>query len=730
MAQKAQIFQTALAGLRFDGAALSSGKVYFYSPGTTTAKTIYVDRNKQTTAANPYTLDSNGRAEIFGDGIYDVVVKTSAGVTKATWENVALQDASVYYDNVENYASLNAAITAIGSTPTRLVINSATTMTGNDTVPATLELDISAAGTIALGAYDLTLNGAVANNGTISGTGGVTIGGAYSGAGTINTSDAISITGSFMPKIGQVFTGAGTVTIGAGSVPEAWPEWWGVDGTADEVQINLAIASITATYGVVALGARTYNLADEVVVPEFVNIVGKGKRATYLKSTGANGRVRFGTKSGAFGANQRGGESGGFRIDGDDVGTDILHIGFVVERTFRDIDVWNSATNGMLIEAAQNCSFFGVDAQHNGTDDTGVGSNVKLDYGAGNNRFFGFEYNRPGKYNVEIVQTTYASPASPVGSFVVPNGNKWYSGVIERWEDADGDGVVHSLGTIYHGAGQNNMFFGTDISAPSLPSAFSIIKMRKDGTGTSSYLHFTECTFSGTQAYATLFDMDGATSAFISGKSYANGHATLFLMGDDARIYLDTMLLTGITTYFTNQAGATIPSYRAVYRRSNREDTLETLRNRTMVSAITTTTPANSITNRSLSGTTFAAGDVLNISFRATVSGTNNTKDVQLHAGDSDSLTSILTEQFSAGQTGVITFDAELVFTDVSGSSNNVRVYWRKYNGATGTTTEGRTLISVDLTTKTFKADVRGWVANASDSITVDYIYFDPYRTR
>jgi hypothetical protein len=224
--------------------------------------------------------------------------------------------------------------------------------------------------------------------------------------------------------------------------------------------------------------------------------------------------------------------------------------------------------------------------------------------------------------------------------------------------------------------------------------------------------------------------MDGATSAFISGKNYANGHATLFLMGDDARIYLDTMLLTGITTYFTNQAGATIPSYRAVYRRSNREDTLETLRNRTMVSAITTTTPANSITNRSLSGTTFAAGDVLNISFRATVSGTNNTKDVQLHAGDSDSLTSILTEQFSAGQTGVLTFDAELVFTDVSGSSNNVRVYWRKYNGATGTTTEGRTLISVDLTTKTFKADVRGWVANASDSITVDYIYFDPYRTR
>jgi hypothetical protein len=86
MATKAQIFFPALSGLRFDGAALALGLVYFYEPGTTTDRAVYTNRNKSSTAANPYTLDANGQAEIFLDGVYDILVKTAAGVTKATWE--------------------------------------------------------------------------------------------------------------------------------------------------------------------------------------------------------------------------------------------------------------------------------------------------------------------------------------------------------------------------------------------------------------------------------------------------------------------------------------------------------------------------------------------------------------------------------------------------------------------------------------------------------------------
>lgn len=159
-APKGQIFQTLLAGLKFDGATLAGGKVYFYSPGTATLKTIYTDRNMATPAANPYTLDSNGQAQIYGAGVYDVKVTTSAGVQKAYWYNVSLTDpTSITTVNITDYASLNAAVTSIGSTPTRLFINTATTVTGSLTIPSTLELEITKAGSINQGTYTITING-------------------------------------------------------------------------------------------------------------------------------------------------------------------------------------------------------------------------------------------------------------------------------------------------------------------------------------------------------------------------------------------------------------------------------------------------------------------------------------------------------------------------------------------------------------------------------------------
>lgn len=53
-----------------NGKPLSSGKVYFYNPGTTTAKTTWQDINKATPNTNPVNLDAGGRALIWGDGTY------------------------------------------------------------------------------------------------------------------------------------------------------------------------------------------------------------------------------------------------------------------------------------------------------------------------------------------------------------------------------------------------------------------------------------------------------------------------------------------------------------------------------------------------------------------------------------------------------------------------------------------------------------------------------------
>src|SRR5882672_2237685 len=64
-----------------NGNPLSSGKVFFYIPSTTSFKTTWQDAAKTIANANPVVLDAGGRAIIYGDGTYRQVVKNSANTT-------------------------------------------------------------------------------------------------------------------------------------------------------------------------------------------------------------------------------------------------------------------------------------------------------------------------------------------------------------------------------------------------------------------------------------------------------------------------------------------------------------------------------------------------------------------------------------------------------------------------------------------------------------------------
>jgi hypothetical protein len=81
-AHAATQFDFLLSQVRTAAGPLPGGRVYFYSPGTLTLKNIWLDKSQTTLAANPYTLDSNGTAMLYGAGGYRVIVKDSAGVTK------------------------------------------------------------------------------------------------------------------------------------------------------------------------------------------------------------------------------------------------------------------------------------------------------------------------------------------------------------------------------------------------------------------------------------------------------------------------------------------------------------------------------------------------------------------------------------------------------------------------------------------------------------------------
>ena len=90
MANRGNIFSVLLSGLRdTSGVSLSGGTVYFYAPGTVIAKSVYTD-DDLTNAVNSVELDANGQAEVYGRGLYDVVVKDADDATLYSWESVFL----------------------------------------------------------------------------------------------------------------------------------------------------------------------------------------------------------------------------------------------------------------------------------------------------------------------------------------------------------------------------------------------------------------------------------------------------------------------------------------------------------------------------------------------------------------------------------------------------------------------------------------------------------------
>lgn len=85
-----------------NGAPLTGGLLYTYIAGSSTAKATYTTRAMSTANANPVVLNSRGEAIIYGAGLYKLILKTSAGVTIWTQDNLefgSMQGANSFYIN-------------------------------------------------------------------------------------------------------------------------------------------------------------------------------------------------------------------------------------------------------------------------------------------------------------------------------------------------------------------------------------------------------------------------------------------------------------------------------------------------------------------------------------------------------------------------------------------------------------------------------------------------------
>lgn len=136
---------------------------------------------------------------------------TAGTVVASTWLN-DVNHTAYSVDYVNRYASLTAAIAAIGSTKIRLIVSTNITLTASVVVPTTCALHIQQGGSITTTGYTLTINGQF-------------------------TTDAV-----------QCFVGTGTVLFGMCAVSFVRPEWWGAFGDSNA-------AGTTGTDSTVALQA-------------------------------------------------------------------------------------------------------------------------------------------------------------------------------------------------------------------------------------------------------------------------------------------------------------------------------------------------------------------------------------------------------------------------------------------------------------------------------------------
>lgn len=95
MVTKAKQIDALWAGLCDDeGIPISSGKVYTYEAGTSNLISLYLDRDKGSQTTNPIILDTMGRAEVYGDGLYKFVIKDANDVDVFDMDNLEYVAAS------------------------------------------------------------------------------------------------------------------------------------------------------------------------------------------------------------------------------------------------------------------------------------------------------------------------------------------------------------------------------------------------------------------------------------------------------------------------------------------------------------------------------------------------------------------------------------------------------------------------------------------------------------
>ena len=160
--------------------------------------------------------------------------------------NVCTVDAFI---DANSYASFEAAITAIGSVETTLVISDSQNVANNVTVPANVELHFTRGGEL-----------------------------------DIDTAKTVTINGTINSRLFKIFSGSGAVALPSDNIHIIYPQWWGALGdgsTNDNAAIQAAIATMTEG-GILFFPPGKYIVTQELNFKGLhgITIMGAGKHGT------------------------------------------------------------------------------------------------------------------------------------------------------------------------------------------------------------------------------------------------------------------------------------------------------------------------------------------------------------------------------------------------------------------------------------------------------------------
>lgn len=302
-------------------------------------------------------------------------------------------------------------------------------------------------------------------------------------------------------------------------------------GTTDSTSAIQAAFTAAATTGSVAAGAYAtggnpvyappglYKINTACQIPDRVDLVGAGTTLTAFLCTTATAQLVVGASppaKGNPGVGSRGGTTKDFTIDGNAVTTVApFRVNVAVQRSFKNIRVYNSVGHGALIYGAQNCSFEQFNCESNGNPLTNLGSSLVLDAGAGNNTFVKCEIADAAEYNMKLIQTV----SQRQGCGTNPNANLFVRCLFERVNQGQ-DGCV------YLGSGDQNSFeychfqFPTTITSP-------LTTIRHDNlfSDKSQRWTFHNCFWQGNVSNTTAVDILGSIpNVFFTGENYMQNH--------------------------------------------------------------------------------------------------------------------------------------------------------------------------------------------------------------